>query len=90
VLSATDGKKQTKSETLKAAGIKERTAYNYEELAGPREDQAEEAVAAASDHYFASASAVDDGLRIPAELGHGSLPSPEERFLGVEGSSVAV
>jgi hypothetical protein len=47
-----DGKK-SKAETLAEAGISTSTANRYEELAGPREEQAAKVIEAATDDYFA-------------------------------------
>lgn len=49
----TDVRNLTKAETLSDVGINERTARRYEELAGPKEEQAEKAVEAAQDLYYA-------------------------------------
>lgn len=47
----TDGKYKT--EVLAEAGISTSTANRYEELAGPKEEQAEAVIGAATDAYFA-------------------------------------
>jgi hypothetical protein len=44
-----DGNNLTKAETLAQAGISTSTAYRYEELAGPREEQTHQAANAAAD-----------------------------------------
>jgi hypothetical protein len=44
-----DGNVKTKTEVLEQAGINLRTAERYEELAGPREEQAQQA---ATDNYL--------------------------------------
>ncbi len=48
---------QTKTETIRAAGLNERTAQRYQELAGPREAQAQQAGKAAAEVYFAQSRA---------------------------------
>jgi hypothetical protein len=50
----TDGK--LKSEVLAEAGISTSTAQRYEELAGPKEEQAEAVISAATDAYFSQSS----------------------------------
>jgi hypothetical protein len=49
-----DGK-PTKADQLKTAGISKSSAHRYEELAGPKEKQAQHVVQAATDHYFKKA-----------------------------------
>jgi hypothetical protein len=49
---ANDGTK-SKEEILRDAGIAKRTAYNYEELSGSREEQAMQIASAAMETYFA-------------------------------------
>jgi hypothetical protein len=44
---------KSKSQQLADAGINKRTAERYEQLAGPREEQAQQAANAAADLYFA-------------------------------------
>lgn len=61
-LLATDGQKLTKERALKEAGIPVCTAHRYEELAGPREEQAEAAVAYATDLAFAKARETETPL----------------------------
>jgi hypothetical protein len=48
-----DRSPKTKAAALKQAGIPVRTANDYEKLAGPREQQAQQAPDAAADLYFA-------------------------------------
>jgi hypothetical protein len=45
----------SKAVQLAAAGLDERTARRYEQLSGPREDQAKRIVAQATNSYFANA-----------------------------------
>jgi hypothetical protein len=49
-----DDRTKSKEQTLSDAGIANRTAYDYEELAGGREEQAQEVATAAADAYFAT------------------------------------
>jgi hypothetical protein len=46
-----DGNVKTKTEVLEQAGINLRTAERYEELAGPREEQAQQAIRAAAEFF---------------------------------------
>jgi hypothetical protein len=52
-----DGK--SKAQALKEVGISTSTAQRYEELAGPREEQAQEAIKAATEHYLAESRETD-------------------------------
>src|SRR5215475_2784048 len=51
-LPVNDDRKLTKEETLDRAGLNDRTARRYEELSGPREQEAMHICAAATDAYF--------------------------------------
>lgn len=49
----TDGKNYSKADQLADVGISTSTAQRYEELTGPKEEQAEKVIEAATDTYFA-------------------------------------
>ena len=53
---ARDSDVASKTETLTKAGVNIRTAERYEELAGGREQQAQDIALAAADSYFATTS----------------------------------
>jgi hypothetical protein len=57
---ARDSDVASKTETLTKAGVNIRTAERYEELAGGREQQAQDIALAAADSYFATTQAENE------------------------------
>jgi hypothetical protein len=47
-------KRSRKEQILNEAGLSKVTAHRYEELAGPKEEQAAAIISAATDAYFAA------------------------------------
>ena len=80
---------KSKTEAIEAAGLTERTAQRYQELAGPREEQAQAAAKAGAENYFAQARAdkkpaTMEGLRgavkdaVTATVGPRQAPAPRK------------
>jgi hypothetical protein len=78
-----DGRMQTKTSVLAAAGIPTSTAYDYEQLAGGKTEQGQRAAEAAVDAYFARARAntepvTREGLRgVIREALHEAFPDAQ-------------